>query len=287
MAEIMLNDILHLTDEQIANSKIGLNMQWAGKSHFEKWYESDENNRDTSFSYSSHFGADSNVRNFTKIGQWCFGFVRLKENPNKWILVTAGEITSIPIDNGREPCGHIELPQYQGLVGRLIVEIHKGNTFSRYIFNMDRFINEAKVSEILSNIYEPIKFDGFENVHLKYKTLKTILDGSKYNDYKAALRGVKGVYCLTDCNESKFYIGSASGEMGVLQRWNNYIDNKTGGNEALIELYNQKGDEYFEKYFEYAILETFDKTTSRQKILDREKHWKEVFKTRENGYNRN
>ncbi len=40
--DLTLNDILHLTDEEINNSKIGLNVYWGGKSHFETWYESDE-----------------------------------------------------------------------------------------------------------------------------------------------------------------------------------------------------------------------------------------------------
>ena len=51
MTKIMLNDILHLNSEQIANSKIGLNMQWGGKTHFEIWYESDEQNRNVDFTY--------------------------------------------------------------------------------------------------------------------------------------------------------------------------------------------------------------------------------------------
>ena len=288
MKQLMLNDLLHLTPEQINNSKIGLNMKWAGKSHFSNWYESDEDNRDTNFNYTAYYGRESGVqRNYTKVGQWSFGFVRLQEDPNKWLFVSAGEITSIPSADKKGPCDHVELEQFQGLIGRLIIRIHKGNTYSRYIFDMNRFINEAEVVEILPNVYEPIKFEGFEKVHLSFKTLKYILEGHKYYDYRAALMGVKGIYCLTDSKEGKLYIGSASGSDGVLQRWSNYIDNKTGGNQALIELYNKEGDEYFEKYFEYTIIETFGKNIETSKIIERENYWKEVFKTKENGYNRN
>lgn len=287
MTNIYLNDILHLTEEQIANSKIGLNMKWEEKSHFERWYESDEKDRDVDFTYSSHYGSESKVRNFTKIGQWCFGFVRLNEDADRWLLVSAGEITKIPDEVGRKPCSHIELPQFQGLIGRLIIRIHKGNTFSRYIFNMSSYIDKAVVSEILPNIYEPIKFEGFENVQLPFKTLKYILGGSKYNDYRAALQGVKGVYCLTDKKEGKCYIGSASGENGILQRWSSYINTKTGGNEALIELYESVGDKYFEDNFEFTIIETFTKNKDFSSIIKRESYWKKVFQTKENGYNRN
>lgn len=284
MKKLMLNDILHLSADQIDNSKIGLNMKWNGRSHFSNWYESDEYNRDTDFNYASHYG---NNRNYTKIGQWSFGFVRLQDDPNKWLLISVGEITSIPTVDKRGACEHIEIEEFQGLIGRLIIRIHKGNTFSRYIFEMNRFINEAEVVEILPNIYEPIKFEGFDKVHLSFQTLKHILNGHKYYDYRAALMGIKGIYCLTDKKQGKFYIGSAYGVEGVLQRWSNYIDNKTGGNQALIELYQKEGDKYFEENFEYTIIETFEKKTETSKIIDRENYWKKVFKTKENGYNRN
>lgn len=283
--DLTLNDILHLTDEEISNSKIGLNMYWNGKTHFETWYESDENNRSIDFSYFSHQGVNGKNRNFTNIGQYCFGFVRLKENSDHWLLVTAGEITSIP--DKPDTCGHRELERFQGLIGRLIIKYHKGNTFSRYIFNMRGIIEEAKVHEILPNIYEPIKFDGFENVHLKFSTLKHILEGKKYSDYRAALQGVKGVYCLTDKNEGKLYIGSATGENGILQRWADYINTQTGGNKALIELYDEKGEEYFIDNFEFTIIEAFPKNTSSDFVRKREDYWKEAFSSREHGYNRN
>jgi hypothetical protein len=287
MAKIMLNDILHLTEEQIENSKIGLNMGWAGKTHFEDWYESDENNRNVDFTYHSHQGVNGKNRNFTHVGQWCFGFVRLNEDMDKWLLVSAGEITSIPDRIYSGPCGHKELKDYQGLIGRMIIKYHKGNTYSRYIFNLSSIINDAEIAEILPNIYEPIKFSGFDNVHVSFKTLKNILEGHKYMDYRAALQGVKGIYCLTDKKEGKLYIGSASGIDGILQRWTNYIDSKTGGNKALIELYEKEKDEYFEENFEFTIIETFNKNTDVHKIIERENYWKDVFKTKENGYNRN
>ena len=283
MKDLMLNDILHLTNEQISNSKIGLNMSWDGVSHFTRWYESDENNRHTDFTYHSH---QAGRKNFYK-GEWCFGFVRLEEDPDKWLFVSAGEIVDVPSKEKPGTCKHKELTQFQGLIGRLIIRYHKGNTFSRYVFKLENLIENIKVSEILPNVYEPIKFNGFENVHLSFQTLKMILETERYQDYKAALKGIKGIYCLTDSKEGKFYIGSASGEDGILQRWSNYIDNKTGGNQALIELFNSKGEDYFQKYFEYTIIETFPKNADIHKILERENYWKDVFKTKENGYNRN
>ena len=289
--EIKLNDILKLNDSDIKNSKIGLNMEWEGRSHFLDWYESDSNNRNVDFTYHSHYGPKSKnnspKRNFTEKGQKLFGFVRLPEDHDKWLLISAGVITSIPDSDHIGPCGHKEMEEFQGLIGKLIIKYHKGNTFSRYIFNMDSLIEKIVVSEILPNIYEPIKFNGYENVHLPFKTLKAILDGTRYYDYRAALMGVKGVYCLTDTKNGKLYIGAAYGKDGILQRWTEYRKSMHGQNKALVELLNNESDHYFEQYFKYTILEVFPKSTSENKVRERENYWKEVFKTREFGYNCN
>ena len=282
--KLKLNDILHLTKNQIANTKIGLNMGWQGRTHFLDWYESDPNERNTDFTYHSHQGKQ---RNFTSIGQLCFGFVRLQESDDKWLLVSVGEITSIPSLENIGTCGHRELPEFSGLVGRLIVSYHKGNTYSRYIFNAAGLIDKIEVSEILPNIYEPIKFEGFENVHLPFKTLKLMLEGVKYADYRAALSGVKGIYCITDMRNGKLYIGSASGEDGILQRWNEYKNSFTGGNVGLKDLLDKNGEEYFVENFTYTLLEFFPKNTPLSYIYRRENYWKEVFKTRIFGYNKN
>ena len=82
-------------------------MGWQGRTHFLDWYESDPNDRNTDFTYHSHQGKS---RNFTSIGQLCFGFVRLQENDDKWLLVSAGKITSIPDADNIGTCGHEELP---------------------------------------------------------------------------------------------------------------------------------------------------------------------------------
>ncbi len=39
--------------------------------------------------------------------------------------------------------------------------------------------------------------------------------------YYEALKKITGVYCLTDTHTGKLYIGSATGEGGVAQRWGN------------------------------------------------------------------
>lgn len=282
MNELLLKDILILNDVEKQNAKIALNMSWNGASHFDRWYKSSADNRDVSYSYASHYG--TKLRNFTRIGQIVFGFVQLPTNNKRRLLVTAGKITSLPQSG---PCNHEEVKRFQGLVGRLIVEIAKGNTYSRYIFNLSKFYEKAVVVEVLANDYQTISFNGLNNVHLTFHDLKLILNGEKYFDYRSALSSVKGVYCLTDTKTGKLYIGSAYNENGIAQRWKDYINTKTGGNEGLIELYNREGDKYFENYFEFTLIEYFGMNADKNKIIMRESYWKKAFSSKEQGYNRN
>jgi len=281
MQELFLKDILLLTEEETKDAKIALNMSWGGKSHFDRWNESDPNNRDVSYSYYSHYGKS---RNFTRFGQLVFGFVQLPRNSKKWLLVTVGRITSLP-DHGT--CGHEDIKRFQGLIGRLVVEIEKGNTYSRYIFNLNKYYEEAKVAEILADDYQLISFSGLDNVHLTFHDLKLIINGEKYADYRNALLSVKGVYCLTDTKTGKLYIGSAYGENGLVQRWGDYINTKTGGNDGLIDLYNKVGESYFEENFEFTLIEYFGMNSDPDKIIKREQYWKNAFATKAHGYNRN
>ena len=284
MKDLFFKDIIHLTDNEIKDSKIALNMSFDSKSFFDIWDKSNVNQRDVSYSYYSHYGQNSKVRNFTHIGQIVFGFVQLPHNNKRWLLVTVGEIKSLP---DHDTCEHMEIKKYQGFIGRLIVEYEKGNTYSRYIFNLSSIIDKLKVVEILSHDYQGISFKGLDNVHLKFKDLKLILNGEKYNDYRNALSSVKGVYCLTDIKTGKLYIGSAYGDNGIAQRWENYINTKTGGNIGLINLYNKEGEQYFEQNFEFTLIEYFGMNADSNKITNRESYWKDAFSSKVNGYNYN
>ena len=69
---------------------------------------------------------------------------------------------------------------------------------------------------------------------LDYHRLADIFNGRILPTYYEALKKITGVYCLTDTHTGKLYIGSATGEEGVAQRWGNYLDSKHGGNKKLI-----------------------------------------------------
>lgn len=111
--------------------------------------------------------------------------------------------------------------------------------------------------KILPCLYSGENFEGYDRVHLPYHCLDDIFKGRILPTYYEALKKITGVYCLTDTHTGKLYIGSASGEEGVAQRWGNYLDSKHGGNKQLIELYEKKGPKYFEENFTFALIEYF------------------------------
>lgn len=127
-------------------------------------------------------------------------------------------------------------------------------------------------------------FNGFNNVLLSHKDLQII---SKYEapDWKNALENVKGIYIITDMSKGKIYIGSATGENGIWQRWISYAKGLTGGNKTFNNILKTKGKDYIKNNFSYAILEIFDKKTKDNYIIQREEFWKKVFQTTKFGMN--
>lgn len=167
------------------------------------------------------------------------------------------------------------------------MKFHKGNTMGRYTFNLSYLNNKEEVIEILPCIYSGEQFEGYDNVNLPYKKLNDIFEGKIMPTYYEALKKITGIYCLTDTSNGKLYIGSATGQYGVAQRWGNYLSSKHGGNVRLENLYKQNGEKYFEKYFTFTSLEYFGLSYDTEKIYKREQYWKKCLNTIEHGYNDN
>ena len=281
---IKLNDILHLTGKQIANSRIELNMTAGryGEAFISRWLELPAEAKESGISNCSYWGWYGNKQRNFYPGNWVFSFAQMSYD--EWLFMSAAEIVDVPENS----CANVKiLPQYQNLFGRLIIKHNKGNAFSRWVFKMSSRINRCDVKEILPCIYSGERFEGYDNVYLPFHKLKQVCSGEIMPTYYEALKKITGVYCLTDTNNGKLYIGSATGEGGVAQRWGNYLDSKHGGNVKLIKLYNEKGAEYFEQYFTYTLLEYFGLSYDPESVLKREQHWKRCLDTIKNGYNDN
>lgn len=169
---------------------------------------------------------------------------------------------------------------------RLIIKIKKkvGRTYNRIYNNID--------NDLIPEVYEISpsmnlkQFNGYQNVSLTYTELQYIINNTE-SSWKLALSSVKAVYVITDTSNGELYIGSAYGTGGLLNRWNEYINNLTGGNKKFEELVAVNGKEYIQNNFKYSILEIFDTKTKDEYIVERENYWKNVFETRNFGMNWN
>lgn len=281
---LMLKDILHLSPEEISNSKIELNMDAGrgGQAFLDRWLtHPEEDKANGTCKACSYWGWQGGRRNFFP-GQWVFSFARILAE--EWLFISAAQIIDTPANDWADAQ---VLDRFKPLFGRLVIKCNKGNTFARYVFNLSKYLEQATVQEILPCIYSGELFEGYDRVYLPYHRLSDIFAGRIFPTYYEALRKITGVYCLTDTHTGKLYIGSATGEEGVAQRWGNYLDSKHGGNKKLIALYKQEGEEYFEKYFTYTLLEYFGLSYDPIKVLEREQYWKCCFDTIKNGYNDN
>ncbi len=282
--DLKLNDILHLTEEEIDNSKIELNMKGGseGEPYIDTWLKYTEDQKLNGYYEDiSFWGRYGKNKNFVE-GNHCFSFIRI--SGDDWLLISAGQIVEVPPE-GRAKVQILD--EFAPLFGRLVINCNKGQTFGRWVFYLRKYIDKAIVKEILPCMYSGETFEGYDKVNLPYDRLDDIFHGRILPTYYEALQNVTGVYCLTDTKTGKLYIGSATGEGGVAQRWGSYLDTKHGGNVELRKLRKKEGDEYFEHYFTFTLLEYFGLSYDPEKIKEREQYWKKCLDTINNGYNDN
>lgn len=178
-----------------------------------------------------------------------------------------------------------ELAEYSNLVGRL--KIRMPAPARGRAFYLENHFPEMFVHEILPEPYSGAEFPGFENIVISFHELKGIVQAQK-SDWKAALGGVKGIYCIHDRSNGKKYIGSAYGGEGIWSRWTSYALSGHGGNVHLRKLVEEHSLAYAVEHFQFSLLEYRPATTDDAVIIGREQHWKRLMLSRgDYGYNGN
>ncbi len=165
----------------------------------------------------------------------------------------------------------------EDLIGKAI--IYYKRQFRQSYCCLERYIDDLEVIEIRRESYK-LPFPGYDKVSITWKELYSVIDTDAW---KTALQNQKGVYLITDTSNGKQYVGSATGDGMLWGRWKSYIDNGHGGNKDLKKLKFS----YIQENFQYSILDVYKENTADDIILEREKWWKYVLKSREFGYNRN
>lgn len=268
---IKLNDILQL--DNLNNVKVRFNLMFA-----DNWNPIDDfKSGNTQAMLNGQYWNYKKQKSF-KDGQVTIGLIPLNKKDNLWLLFHIGQITKdLNIYNG-VGYEYVDVEKYRKFVGRVIVRFK--NKCQTMVRNASSVLNECEVAEILPEIFDKDKFPGYDNVNISFNELSRVINN---DGWKTALQNQKGVYLLTDSSNGKMYVGSAYGENMILGRWATYLKNGHGGNIKLKEL----GLEHISTNFHFSILDIFKSTTSDNTILDREKYWKTVLKTREFGYNDN
>jgi hypothetical protein len=167
--------------------------------------------------------------------------------------------------------------------GRLVAKFARPGRQS--YLNMDKWADQVLVGEILPKRISLGEFPGFKGVDLTKDELDTIV-AQGLESWRTALSNVAGVYLISHPPSGRLYVGSATGEGGIWQRWCQYAATGHAGNRELKEMMQNDGDQTGSR-FRYSILEIADVHASREDILLRESHWKKILLTRAHGLNAN
>ena len=175
------------------------------------------------------------------------------------------------------------LPNQDDLVGRIIVRYKRGGQAS-YIWGY-KYGKDLEVVEIKSMRISIGDFPGYNKVILSYRQLKIVMTQQEPS-WKSALSNIKGIYLISDKFSGKLYVGSATGEDGLWQRWESYAKTGHGGNAELKSLIYDNGIDYADN-FQYTVLEIADFHSTDEFIIERERHWKDILLSRQFGHNSN
>lgn len=160
-----------------------------------------------------------------------------------------------------------EMKGFEDLNNRVVID------WGRSPLAWHQWLTEKEVIEILPAGYVK-EFPGFEKAILRYDELVSIINAPDANkEWHMVLSSVFGVYLITDMATGKQYVGSASGENGILGRWTDYAKSPGGGNRQLVELLRDNND--YANNFQFSILQTLPRTLTQKEVIEYETLYKD------------
>lgn len=129
-------------------------------------------------------------------------------------------------------------------------------------------------------------FQDYLRVHLSFDDLvRLAAQPDAHRDWIAGLSAVGAIYLVVDGLSGAQYVGSATGNGGLWQRWCEYAKTKHCNNQRLKELCD--GNVGHPAAFRFSILETFSRSLSRDEALSLETFFKQKLGSRAFGLNAN
>ena len=217
--------------------------------------------------------------------RYIFSLIRYYPCEGTWLFGGVFEVLARSRNKPHTPYTVRLSDKYKEYIGRLLVA-HPGPGVQGRSFLPETYFAQLKVAQILDKPYQGEAFPGYEDIAHDFSQLESIIHKAQ-PDWKKTLEEVKGVYLITDKKNGKMYVGSAYGEAGIWARWCCYIGTGHGWTDELTKLIKQFGIDYARENFQLSVLEHMPMRTDDSKIIDREKHWKQVLRTRKFGYNKN
>lgn len=283
--EIFLNEIFNIVANEYKNWTICLN-----NANEEGVYSFEENESRLleHISWKKHRNSTTSFRNINT--RYCLQFIRLDRDKkyNQWLFLGAFEICGvISFDDGHQVYDLKKMDLFNHYSERLIIEYSKKQGPKQAKIGIEN-IETIKVVSILEKKYVKTSqlFEGYHKVSLPFLELKKIIM-SNVDNWRILLENVNCIYSIVDETNGKIYIGSTYNKNGTWSRWSEYVYTNGHGNDyELKQLVESQPD--YAKNFRFSIIEVFlNKDDTSPYILERERYWKEVFRSKIFGYNDN
>lgn len=214
--------------------------------------------------------------------KYVISFVQMDE-PNQWLFAGVYTVQGYKSEGIGFRYRLKEIETCKALDGRLIAHFVKN---ARQCYRVaENYVDEITVSEIRPTKLSIRDFPGFKGLHVTKQELDSVAR-ENHGGWRAALSSVAGVYLIADSKSGKFYVGSATGEGGIWQRWCQYSATGHGGNRDLKVLLGVNSLRRAAT-LQFSVLEIADTHASIEEICSRESHWKRVLLTRIHGLNAN
>ncbi len=234
--------------------------------------------------YEGHFKEwqeEQTKKNFSR--QYVLSLIQLED---KTLWLYAGLYKVVGVAQGMESDWQYNTELLQGqenLIGRIVVQYTKPfrNSYPKY----EQCAEMLQIVELRKERASIVSFPGYKNVLLKKKELDVVVS-QNLESWRAALSSVSGVYVIVDHSNGKQYVGSAYGEGGIWSRWCQYSVTGHGDNKELRALLTQEKPDHVDN-FQFSILEVCDLAYSKDQVIARESHWKNVLCSRNHGLNCN
>lgn len=280
MEKFKLNDLFHLTEDEMKKYKIHL----AAYNGYEQPLDVFARDREEWKGWNEWRGGKDDFNR-----EYIIGLIPDYHKNDKYVFGGVFKVIERYDDWQETEVGYkVELTnQFESLIGRLVVGFSRYQGLRGRAFLLENFMDSMSIAEILENPYEGEEFPGYDNVRIDFSSLELLVQNQK-TDWRVALENVKGIYLIVDKFNGRKYVGSAYGDSGIWSRWCTYINTGHGYNDELVMLIEKNGIDYARKYFQFAILELRSMKTDDDTIINRESFWKEVLLTRGIfGYNKN